>query len=248
MTKNRVLIKCRLLTVAILATSVSTLADSGFYGDISVGQSSHNINWSYEGDDRSDKDFESLDYSDENDISFGLRAGYQLFDYLAAEIGYFDYFATEPYSFDLDHGLESYGGYLEPERGGSAYFDVQAVTVGLKGIIPVTSALSLNGRVGIARWDWSAYAIFPSIPNEKITASETGNDFYYSIGMEYDFSRNFYMGLEYAITQYDWNYIEEANVVIYDLDGTITDEYSVEYGHKFKGKVSNIRLSFGMKF
>lgn len=207
------------LALLISVASLSTYADSGIYGDVFVGSSSYEVDAVVSGTLEGENFLERDTFSTDNTTSYGLRVGYQFIDFIAIELGYSEFGeADNTFIDDFDDTI-------------TQRFGLTAVTLGVKGILPLTNNFSLNARLGMASWDFSAEFQDSSVPGEVENLSKSGEDLYYGVGMEYSFSNSFYTGLEYSITNFDWS---ER-----DLEG---------FSSKIEGENSNIALSVGFKF
>ncbi len=80
--------------------------------------------------------------------------------------------------------------------------DTSAFNVGVKGAIPLGAGISLNGRLGLSKWniDIEDTNTYPATPedNESDSYSENGVDLYAGIGAQLDINDSFFIGAEYS--------------------------------------------------
>jgi len=78
--------------------------------------------------------------------------------------------------------------------------DIESIKLGVKGQIELFKNASINARVGISHWEYGEFTP-QKLTNVGASSSsgESGNDIYYSLGAEYKFTENFYLGLDYSL-------------------------------------------------
>lgn len=221
------------LAAALCATTLPALAESqpGFSAELLFGQADQ------------ESDFTDLNGKlDGDDTSLGFRTAYQFNRNFAIEVAYKQHGTideSESYSDSFDWmgwGVVDYTETYETE------IETKSIDLGFKGIIPLNDNFALIGRAGISRWDYELTAkysyferytdytdsSFDGTYSESISESEddSGTDFYYGIGIEYQFSEHVFAGFEYTITKFD------ASIGTLDVDQTIKN-MSLSLGYKF---------------
>jgi hypothetical protein len=110
--------------------------------------------------------------------------------------------------------------------------DLESIRVGIKGEMELLTSLFINTRFGLAHWKYKKFSPQSLIIFNPINDSdESGNDIYYSLGAEYKFTENFYLGLEYSLFKIDENSV-------------LNDEVSNSYKHTVK----DLSLIIGWEF
>ncbi len=127
-----------------------------------------------------------------HDVGFlDVDAGYKVFggarvgEKLAIEAGYIDFGAPDQYIFTF-----------------KGEYDVWALGVWAKPIVPVSPKFELFAKVGFAYWELDSTRSFLGLP--PVSVSDDGNDFAWGLGAAWDLSDRFSLQLEY----------EEVNVPI----------------------------------
>lgn len=213
-------------TVLISGASLSSYADNGLYGDIFVGSSSYDFDVLLpEGESFAGGKILEFDET----TSYGLRVGYQLTNFVAIELGYSKFGEVgNNHTYNLDNTITQ---QLDDTLTVKYNLALTAVTLGVKGILPLTNNISLNARLGMASWDLSTGYQNSFSPGKVQRISKDGQDLYYGVGMEYSFGNNFYAGLEYSITNFVLN------------EPALNDS-----SYKIEGENSNTALSVGYRF
>ncbi len=206
-----------ILSSLLFSTSFSAIAESGFISEILIGQSKHKVN-ATPVNYQSEKKYESnLD-----DKSLAFRVGYKYTDYLTFELAKYDH-GSVTNKVELRSPTQLPG----TPSGGACCFgpeydiihtailpiEIDSLRLGVKGQWQLLSNVSINARVGIARWEFGTFSpkhltVFSSRRNEDVS----GNDFYYGVGAEYRFTENFYLGVEYSILSIKESYSDENDV------------------------------------
>ena len=171
-----------LLATMLASVALPSMAETNAYVSLLLGNSNQD-----ESQFRSDGSFAVED----DDVSVGIRFGYQFGDYLAAEIGYIDYGQVQANITDTTTSD------VINDR-----FDTYAVNLGVKANYTFErSGLSFNARVGIAQWNYrDDFTRTVSSPLSE-TTNDDGTDVYYGVGMEYDVSEAISIGLEYHLLE-----------------------------------------------
>lgn len=126
-----------------------------------------------------------------DDVSFGVRGGFNFNSNFAVEVGYHNYGEAEEKYFD------EYGDYIVDK------FSASALAAGVKASIPFESGFSLFARVGIALWDLKIKETDSYFPGEVFSLSDDGSDFYYGIGAQLKLGERWHIGADYTITDMD---------------------------------------------
>lgn len=210
----------KLIFAALISNaSIYAHADNGAYGEIFIGSSAYDIDTHVTDGFSSGGFSRSTTQSFDGAILYGVRAGFQFTDYIAIESSYSE-FGEGKDTFVNDSGANI-----------SESLDIAAVRVGVKGILPLTNYLSLNARVGRASWEIEVQSQNSSSSTGAAESNASGEDFYYGVGVEYNLGSNFYTGLEYSVTKFEWG-------------GRIINNLST----RIRGDVSNVALSVGYRF
>ena len=206
-----------ILSSLLCSTSFSAIAESGFISEILIGQSKHTVN-ATPVNYQSEKKYKSnLD-----DKSLAFRVGYKYTDYLTFELAKHDHGSVTNkveliYSTQLPGSPDGNPCCLGPDHDtvvtAIVPIEIDSLRLGVKGQWQLLSNVSINARVGIARWEFGTFSpkhltVFSSRRNEDVS----GNDFYYGVGAEYRFTENFYLGVEYSILSIKESYSDENDV------------------------------------
>ncbi len=146
-----------------------------------------------------------------DDASIGIRGALKFNQHIAIELAYQDYGETKD---TLDGNTIS------------SKVSTTAINFGAKGMIPFSNGFSLNGRFGIALWDNEIKKNDSSSSSGSFNADDSGRDFYYGVGMQYEIQPQLVFGAEYTIADMD-----------VDWDNTAVDH-----------EVKNFSLSMGLRF
>lgn len=155
----------------------------------------------------------------ESDISLGFRFGYDLSDTWALELAY------------RNHGevdgkfIDSYGDTITDTTKSSEY------NVGFKKAFILSDKVSINGRFGLAFWDWDFKETDSSSPGVTNKWTDSGNDIYLGIGLNYLIEDNFFMSLDYSYTSMDIT-VTSSSGSRTNLDNDV-DTISIGAGYKF---------------
>ncbi len=91
--------------------------------------------------------------------------------------------------------------------------EIESIKLGVKGEVELFTNVSVNARIGIAHWQYGEFT-----PRKLTTVGassnggESGNDIYYSLGAEYNFTENFYLGFEYTLFTINENSDDQSSV------------------------------------
>jgi OmpA-OmpF porin, OOP family len=176
--------------MGLIIASITTpaFADSGFYAELALGNADNKSSINVYENGEQDESFSISKSSN----SYGIRAGYQIGQNFAVELG-----------------LQENGSikYTEVDEFGT-YSDkigTSSTNIGIKGILPVGETFSLYARLGVAQWDLDSNSTDPEFPEEDLAFSKSGNDVYYSIGGDFVISEKFNIGVEYSTVTMGWS-------------------------------------------
>lgn len=191
------------LVLALTTTALPSFAESNFSGELLLGTADQETKIS--GGSSASGD----------DTSIGIRGAYQFNENIAIELAYQNYGEAD------DTYIDEFGDTINDK------FETTSINLGVKGILPLENGFSLNGRLGVAMWDYELKETDSSFPGVVFNLDDDGTDFYYGIGAQYDFKENVYIGIEYTITEIDLS-----------LLGIVSADHEVK----------NFSLSIGSKF
>jgi len=120
-----------------------------------------------------------------DETGFKVTGGWQFHPYLAAELSYYN-----PGEFK--------------ERDGNAAIRVTAdiMEAGLVANAPIVAGLGAFGRIGIARWDGRIEA---TVDGDSGSLSETGTDYNWEVGLQYQFTPHFRLRSSFEQVEIDTN-------------------------------------------
>lgn len=136
---------------------------------------------------RSDFDF-GVSGIDDDDSNISFAGGVKMNDNLALELGYIDF------------------GDISVSGNGTASVEADAIQLSLLGLLPVSDAFGLVGRLGVDMWDATVkYSNVPGFGTGKV--SDDGSDLFYGIGAYVNLGAN-------ANVHFDWQFHELDDVDI----------------------------------
>jgi hypothetical protein len=151
-----------------------------------------------------------------NDSSFGFRFGVKFFDNVSIELAKHDHGSvvnefTVYYPTSIT-GTPSGGDCClgsEHDYNAEAIIpiEIESIRFGIKGEVELVTNFTVNARVGLAHWSYKNY-----MPKKLTNFSPppvsdgSGNDLYYSLGAEYKFSEDLYLGIEYSLLSVNESY------------------------------------------
>lgn len=135
--------------------------------------------------------FEGEEFSSSDDVSLGLRASIALNSNIAGEFSYQNFGEIN------DSYIDVWGDTITDK------VSTTAVTAGVKGILPLNDKVSLNARLGIARWDLEVKQTDSAFPGMTFKYSDKGTDFYYGVGAQLKVNDKISLGAEYTVTPMD---------------------------------------------
>ncbi len=161
------------------------------------------------------------DFNDEDskpngdDTSIGLQFGYQISKNFIAEIAYNDYGKIE-------------NDYIDPFFHFTSSIETTAIQIGLKAIVPISKTISMFGRAGLSHWTYDLKV--SEAGGQSFSENDSGQDFYYGIGLQLDINEQWFTTLSYSIT---------------DLDAEISGGSTPT---KIDHEIKNLALSIGAHF
>lgn len=167
-----------LALLALLASSATSAADTGWYGGASVGVTEEDVNFDKNFQAALPPGFAITSYSDgDNDSGFKVFTGYQFNNFIAVEGGFFDL------------GDFDYRTTTTPDGYQYGNLDVDGWNIDLVGTLPLTQRLSALGRYGFSYADTgsSLYGI-GSTPSTQTTFHEKKSNYKYGFGLQYAFT------------------------------------------------------------
>jgi len=154
------------------------------------------------------------DSTDGADLSVGIRGAYKINGNIAFELAYQDYGETD------DVYIDDFSDTINDKVSSSAF------NIGAKGIVPFDSGFSLYGRIGLSFWGIDIKETDSSLPGEELKVDDSGNDYYYGLGFQYDITPQFVIGTEYTITEMD------VSVLNLSIENKVK-KLSLALGYKF---------------
>jgi OOP family OmpA-OmpF porin len=94
-------------------------------------------------------------------------------------------FAVEAAYMDLGQPVENFFGWTQE-------YDVWAVALWAKGILPVSERIDLFGKLGYAHWEYDK-----TDSRTSTTTSQSSNDFAWGLGISFDVGKKFAIPIEY---------------------------------------------------
>ena len=216
-----------------LLLSAPALSQSGFYAELSAGSVKNKVEIdssfiTYSGNIKSQTEIFSETKSYDS-TSLGLRLGYQFNEYIAIESGYHNYGEAK------DSYIDVFDDTINEKISSSA------VSIGIKGSLPISDHFSIFARTGMAKWDFKVSSTDSSMPGEVDQLKESDKDIYYGVGAEYRFNETISLGVEYSVLSMGWKTLEPVSEQYYNVD------YSYPYS-QLDYKVQNLALLLKISF
>ena len=184
-----------------LSITFPVVADTGFYGGLSLGTTDNQSKSSASGV-LLGEDFSDTAQFSGGSTSYSIRGGYQLHENLVVEFGHYEYGkVTYTYIDDFDDSIKD-------------KVETNSNNLGVKAIWPITELISLNVSVGIAKWNLDV----DSTDSSNDNFSEDGTDMYYGVGFEYHINNSLSIGLEYSSLSMEWGTSESEENFSYKSD------------------------------
>ncbi len=204
----RNLMKALILGITLLGLPFSSLAESSFITEATVGKSIHQT---------STKSSTGNKYNSSlNDTSLALRFGYKYNHNFTFELAFHDHGkVTNKFEIRVPTTIPGDSRCcLGPEHdtvyNANIPLALESIRLGIKGQWPIDENLSINARLGLAKWAFGDYS--PKVFNQtSASIDDNGNDLYYGLGLDYQFTESFYMGVEYSMLSIDENFMDENN-------------------------------------
>lgn len=229
-----------IIGIALFSFPLFTFAELNIVSEILVGQSQYKIDTSQRTEIRSEISEENYSSSLNSD-SFAFRLALKFYENFSIELSKHDHGES------VNNIIDSIPTMAPPNLSGGFVFlppehdtvyevirpiDLESIRIGIKGEMELLTNLSINARLGLAHWKYKKFSpqsliLFnPTNYNDK-----SGDDIYYSLGAEYKFTENFYLGMEYSLFKIDENSV-------------LNEEISSSYKHTVK----DVSLVIGWKF
>ncbi|NHH90773.1 MULTISPECIES: outer membrane beta-barrel protein [unclassified Pseudoalteromonas] len=200
-----------------------SLSHAAIVGEFLIGKTKNKYN-TYQDHDLGDSYSSSL-----NSDSFGFRLGYEFSDYLSIEVAKHEhgesvneYTVTIPVQFPGD---------FETSWDVRVPLEVESIRFGAKGKFEVYQDFFINARVGVAHWEYKDANPAHLVPTDNINEKESGNDIYGALGFDYQFTKRFFLGVEYSLLG-----IKESKE--YDYSGVV----------KYKHDIQDLSIVLGWRF
>jgi len=175
-------IKVLVCSMMVLGLSAQSFADrrtdSDYAFDVLIGNADQN------------NDTRGANSITGNDTSMGIRFTASLNPVLGFELGYMGYGTAE------ESYIDNFGDTITDT------IDSSAVQVGLSARLPLGRVASLVGRIGAASWELDYQNTDSFFPGDVYKDSDSGVDVYFGVGMEFQFEKNFRLGVEYNNLDY----------------------------------------------
>lgn len=185
---------------------------SHWYIGGTIGQATYDIS-------KSDLDLSDSNI-DDSDTALKILAGYQINPYFSVEAGYAD--LGELKITNVEEGTWAGGGELVDYINSSA--EVTGFIVNVVGKYPLSDKVNAYAKLGMFSWDsdskydrsFDYFGDRPedfarSFPEEHDTASESGTDVFYGVGLSYDFEHFSIIG-EYELFSGDGDDIDVLSI------------------------------------
>ena len=206
--------------VALLLTPFFTSAEIRFVSEILVGQSQYQMDSSIRREVQTEVSEESYSTSLSSD-SFGFRLGAKFTDNFSFELAKHEHGESVGYiAVSFPTALPAEGCCLGPDhdmiRVAIVPIDLESIRLGVKGEIEMFSNTFVNARLGLAHWKYGEFTPHKlTAISAQSNSGESGNDIYYSFGVEYKFTKNIFIGAEYSLFT-----IDEKKIFHDELSGT----------------------------
>jgi OOP family OmpA-OmpF porin len=174
----------------VVASTPAPQSRSPWYIGASIGHADYNASESDVDAAFAAAGFTSTTDIDDTDTGYKAFVGWQFHENFAAELGYVDLG-----NYDIDTNITA---PVAARFNGDA--DVDGFSLSLVGTLPVTDKFSVLGRLGAYFWDVNADgAVTVSGTRVNLEGDDSGTDFVYGVGAQYDFTRHFGMRAEYEV-------------------------------------------------
>jgi len=123
------------------------------------------------------------------DTSFGIRGSHSLSENFSVE-GIYHSYCEANYTYTDKFG-DTITDKLNPA----------ALSLGIKGILPLNNGVSVNARIGVSFWGAEIKHTDSAYPGEIFKSEDSGTDLYYGIGAQYQVNSQLFIGVEYTKTK-----------------------------------------------
>lgn len=134
---------------------------------------------------------QGLSFSDDS-FSFGLRSGYSINPYLAAELGF------------AFHGTSEAEGQVSASSTTKSKISSSSINAGIKATLPLSDQFLVSASVGMARWSADIELSDAAAVGAPYKGEDSGYDPYYGGSFVYKPNETFYFGIEYTAYEYDY--------------------------------------------
>jgi OOP family OmpA-OmpF porin len=174
------------MVFALVAGTQAAADDSGWYGGVSIGRSTAEIDQQRITSSLSDAGFVVTSFSEnESDTGYKFFGGYRINRHFALEGGYFDL------------GEFGYTASTTPEGTLSGDIGLSGLNFDVVGILPFTRNFSLLGRIGAVYAEAEdSFGGTGSAVMLNSSRSESDTNYKYGLGLQYDFTESFGMRTE----------------------------------------------------
>jgi len=225
--------------IALFSFPLFAFAELNIVSEILIGQSQYKIDSSQRTEILSEISEENYSSSLNSD-SFAFRLGLKFSDNFSIELSKHDHGES------VNNITASIPTMAPPSPSGPTFLppefdtvyeairpiDLESIRIGVKGEMELLTSLFINARFGLAHWKYKKFSPQSLIMFNPINGSdESGNDIYYSLGAEYKFTEDFYLGIEYSLFKIDENTV-------------FNDEVTSSYKHTVK----DLSLVIGWEF
>lgn len=217
--------------IALFSLPLFSFAELTVVSEVLIGQSQYKIGSSQR------TEFSEDNYSSSfSSNSLGFRLGLKFTDNFSLELAKHDHGESVNNITTSIPKMIAPNVFLPPEFDtiyeAKRPIGLESIRIGFKGEMELLTRLFINTRFGLAHWKYKKYSPKHLIMfNPFYSHGESGNDLYYSLGTEYKFTDNFYVGIEYSLLK-----INESTI--------FNDKISSSYKHDVK----DFSLVLGWKF
>lgn len=126
-----------------------------------------------------------------DDSSIGIRGSMFFNDYAGLELSYHDFgSASESFIYSVGDKITD-------------YLETTSMNLGIVGSIPLGDSFSIDGRLGIARWDFEIRETNSGFPGAELKYDDSGLAVYHGVGVQYRPVDYLILSLEYTVFSFD---------------------------------------------
>ena len=129
-----------------------------------------------------------------DDRSYGARLTYAFNTSFAIEFSYQNYGEAE------DTFVDSFGDTIKDR------WESDALSVGIKGSLPIGEDFNLIGRLGISKWDIKFTETDSAFSGVIFSATDERNDIYAGVGIEFNINETIFSNIEFTMTNMETKY------------------------------------------